>query len=403
MFSKIVNNKKLIMKTKLNTALLFCFLLFNNFIFSQTKKAIANHPPMGWNSWNHFKCDGLNEAIVKEAADAMAANGMKDAGYEYIVLDDCWQIARNKNGKIIVDSIKFPSGIKALADYIHNKCLKFGIYSCAGRQTCQERPGSYNYEVIDAKTYEEWTVDFLKYDWCHSVFLDPQETYARMGKALTELERPIFFSVCNWGRKEPWKWAGDFAHMWRTTDDIIPCFDCLNLIFQNSVVEIIDKQADLYKYAGPDSWNDPDMLEVGNGKMTSAENRAHFSLWCMMAAPLMAGNDLRNTNTEILKILTNKIAVSIDQDEKGKQGYRIKNDGIHEIWYKPLADNQYAVCFFNRSKLPWNLKEVMKEIGAAAYSNFENAWNNGNVTIDNGIITSTVGSNDVVLLKFAVN
>ncbi len=388
------------MKIKLNIILFICSLLFINISFSQNKKAIANHPPMGWNSWNHFKCSGLNESVVKEVADAIVANGMKEAGYEYIVLDDCWQIARDAKGKILVDSVKFPSGIKALADYIHNKGLKFGIYSCAGRQTCQERPGSYNYEAIDAKTYEEWTVDYLKYDWCHSVLLDPEETYARMGKALGELKRPILFSICNWGRKEPWKWAGNFAHMWRTTDDIIPCFDCVNLIFQNSVVNIIDKQADLYKYAGPDSWNDPDMLEVGNGKMTMAENRAHFSLWCMMAAPLMAGNDLRNMSPDILKILTNKIAISIDQDEMAKQGYRIKVVDNHEIWFKPLSNKQYAVCFFNRSKLSWDVKEVLKDLGIAYFNSFENVWDNGNVSVNNGIITSTVGSHDVVVLTF---
>jgi len=390
------------MKIKLNTIVFICSVLCNNVTFSQTKKLISNHPPMGWNSWNHFKCDGLNETVVKEVADSIVANGMKDAGYEYIVLDDCWQIARDEKGKIIVDSIKFPSGIKALADYIHNKGLKFGLYSCAGRKTCQERPGSFNYEEIDAKTYEEWGVDFLKYDWCHSTFLDPEETYARMGKALAELQRPIFFSICNWGRKDPWKWAGKFAHMWRTTDDIIPCFDCADFIFQNTVVEIIDKQADLNKYAGPNCWNDPDMLEIGNGTMTNAENRAHFSLWCMMAAPLMAGNDLRNMKPDILKILTNKIAISIDQDEMGKQGYKIKDDGNHEIWFKPIENNQYAVCFFNRGNLPWNFKEVLKDLGVMNFNIIENAWNKGKVTIDNGIITSTVGSHDVLLLKFKI-
>lgn len=392
------------MKIKLNTIVFICAVLSNSMVFSQNKKVIANHPPMGWNSWNYFKCDGLNETVVKEVADAIAANGMKDAGYEYIVLDDCWQIARDAEGKIVVDSVKFPSGIKALADYIHSKGLKFGLYSCAGRKTCQEKPGSYSYEEIDAKTYEEWTVDFLKYDWCHSTFLEPEETYARMGKALAEIKRPIFYSICNWGRKEPWKWAGNFAHMWRTTDDIIPCFNCLDLIFQNSVIEIIDKQADLYKYAGPNCWNDPDMLEIGNGKMTTAENRAHFSLWCMMAAPLMAGCDLRNTKTDILKILTNKIAVSIDQDEMGKQGYRIKDDGSHhEIWYKPISNNQYAVCFFNRGNLSWDFKEVLKDLGVMNFNAIENAWDNSTVSIDNGIISSTVAPHDVLLLKFTIN
>ena len=380
--------------------IVLCFsLIFSVALYAQ-KKEIALTPPMGWNSWNYFACEGLNETVVRDMADAMVASGMKDAGYEYIVLDDCWQIARDENGKIIADPEKFPSGIKALADYVHSKGLKFGLYSDAGRKTCEERPGGYQYEEIDAKTYEEWGVDYLKYDWCHSKFLKPQKTYPRMGKALAELDRPIVYSVCNWGRKKPWKWAGEFAHLWRTTGDIKPCFDCKTFVFFHSVCEIVDAQAGLQKYARPGAWNDPDMLQVGNGDMTLGENRAHFSMWCMMAAPLMAGNDLASMKPEILSILTNKVAIAINQDKKGVQGYKIKDYGAEEIWIKPLEDGGIAICFLNRGSDTWMVNEYFQHLGIKEVQPFTNAWENGQVKVTEDRINVEVLPHDVVLLKF---
>ena len=328
------------------------FFLFACLVIGTTqaqKKDLAATPPMGWNSWNHFNCN-INEYTVKEIADAMATSGMAEAGagYEYIVIDDCWQIDRYPDGKIIADPAKFPSGIKALADYIHSKGLKFGIYSDAGKKTCQERPGSWQYEAIDAQTYAEWGVDYIKYDWCHHGLKRAENTYPIMGEELYKLDRDIVYSVCNWGWGDPWEWAPEFAHLWRTTWDIEPCFDCRGNLFWKSVENIVDLNAPLAKYARPGAWNDPDMLEVGNGDLSYNENVAHFSLWCMMASPLIAGNDLRNMDEETLSILTNKEMIAIDQDPLGIQGFRIYDNPFFEIWLKPLKDGSKAVCFFNR-------------------------------------------------------
>lgn len=323
-----------------------CFLSF--FVLTNAqKKELAQTPPMGWNSWNFFHCD-INEQTIRDMADAMVASGMAEAGYEYIVIDDCWQIDRNSDSTIVADPEKFPSGIKALVDYVHSKGLKFGIYSDAGKKTCQERPGSYQYEAIDAKTYADWGVDYLKYDWCHHGFMKAENTYPVMGAALLEQDHEIVFSVCNWGWGDPWEWAPEFSHLWRTTWDIEACFDCKGSIIRKSVENIIDLNAPLAKYAKPGAWNDPDMLEVGNGDLTYNENVAHFSLWCMMAAPLMAGNDLRSMDETTLDILTNKEMIAIDQDPLGIQGFRIYKDPDFEIWLKPLQDGSKAVCFFNR-------------------------------------------------------
>ena len=227
--------------------------------------------------------------------------------------------------------------------------LKLGIYSDAGYQTCQERPGSYGYEEIDAKTFAEWGVDYLKLDWCHHKKLKPEPTYARMGKALYNTNRDIVFSICNWGVKDPWEWAPKIAHLWRTTGDISASFDNKKKpAFLNSVLGITDKQAGLFPYAKQGAWNDPDMLEVGNG-LTYDEGKAHFTLWCMMAAPLIAGNDLTNMSSETMEILLNKELIAIDQDTTGKQGYKVKDDGNLECWVKPLQKGEYAVCFLNRS------------------------------------------------------
>ena len=329
--------------------LLSLILVLGVFNIQAQKKEIAQTPPMGWNSWNYFNCD-INEDIVKEIADAMLANGMAAAGYEYVVIDDCWQIDRLPDGTLVADPLRFPSGIKALADYVHSKGLKFGIYSDAGKLTCQKRPGSLNYEAIDAKTFADWGVDYIKYDWCHHGLKKAKNVYPIMGDQLYQSDREIVYSVCNWGWGSPWEWAPDFAHLWRTTWDIEPCFDCRGNMIHKNVLEIIDLNAPLAAYAKPGAWNDPDMLEVGNGNLTKDENIAHFSLWCMMAAPLIAGNDLRTMNKDVLKILTNKDMLIINQDPLGVQGYRIYEDPNFEIWMKPLSNGGKAFCFFNRGK-----------------------------------------------------
>ncbi len=342
------------------------------------KTGLAPLPPMGWNSWNTFRCGGLNESLVREIADSMVSNGMRDAGYVYVNLDDCWQIGRDENGNILVDSVKFPSGIKALADYVHGKGLKLGIYSDAGLMTCQKRPGSFGYEELDAKTYAEWEVDYLKYDFCFlpkRLEQEPEESrtssflrtylrgpkhyaavelYTPMAKALAAQERDIVFSICNWGVEEPWKWAGELGQLWRTTGDIRPYFKGFKLKYIGffSIMKIVNRahKQQLHLYAGPGRWNDPDMLEVGNGKLTLDENKAHFSMWAMMAAPLLAGNDLSVMPAEILNILTNKKVIAINQDSLGKQGYKADTYHKVQVWVKPLSDNRMAVCFLNPKK-----------------------------------------------------
>ena len=325
-------------------------ILITTTIFAQKFEKLALTPPMGWNSWNKFGCN-INEEIIKKMADAMVESGMKDAGYQYIIIDDCWQGQRDSLGFIQPDPERFPSGMKALVDYIHSKGLKFGIYSDAGWNTCGGRPGSRGYEFQDAKKYAEWGVDYLKYDWCYTEGLNAEGAYLTMRNALYAAKRPIVFSICEWGNNKPWLWAKNIGHLWRTTGDITACFDCVvdhGTWKSWGVMQILDMQKGLRAYAGPDHWNDPDMLEVGNG-MTANEDRAHFSMWCMLAAPLIAGNDLSNMTNETKEILTNKEVIAVNQDSLGIQGFKyFEKDGL-EIWFKPLMNDNWAVCFLNRS------------------------------------------------------
>lgn len=309
---------------------------------------------MGWNSWNKFGCN-VSEQLIKEMADAMIATGMKDAGYEYLVIDDCWQVGRDEEGNIQVDPKRFPNGMKALADYVHAKGLKMGIYSCAGSETCQGRPGSRGYQFQDARTYATWGIDYLKYDWCSNEGQKAEAAYRTMSDALKACGRPIVFSICEWGENEPWKWGKGIGHLWRITPDIRDCYQCVFDWGGVGVLDIIDKMADLYPYAGPGHWNDAEMLEVGNGGMTRDEYITHFSMWCMLAAPLMSGNDLRNMDKETIEILTNKEVIAINQDKKGEQARRFMDMGEKEIWAKPLNDGELAVCFMNRTENSWKL------------------------------------------------
>ena len=323
-------------------------------IWAQKKDVIAPTPPMGWNSWNKFGCN-VSESLIREMADAMVQSGMRDAGYEYIVIDDCWQVGRDSLGNIIPDPERFPGGMKALADYIHSLGLKFGIYSCAGSQTCQGRPGSRGYQFQDARTYASWNVDYLKYDWCYDEGQNARAAYKTMSDALKATGRPIVFSICEWGESKPWEWAEGIGNLWRTTADIRDCYHCEFDWGGLGVLDIIDKQVGLQQFAGPGHWNDPDMLEIGNGGMTPDEYKTHFSMWAMLAAPLMAGNDIRNMDASTKEILMNTDVIAVDQDSKGEQATKFMDMGEHEIWAKPLADGQVAVCFLNRTDQPWML------------------------------------------------
>ncbi len=383
--------------------ILFLFFLLSLDSVAQKFQNIALTPPMGWNSWNKFGCDNINEKVLKEVADAMVSTGMKNAGYNYIVIDDCWQIGRDKLGNIIADPIKFPSGMKALSDYIHDKGLKFGIYTCAGNKTCADRPGSRGYEYQDAKYYADWKVDYLKVDWCNTSTQNAEESYTLIRDALYKAERPILLSICEWGLSKPWIWAKDIGHCWRTTGDILNNWDIPNAkegkVWGGGVVINLDMQKDLEKYAGPGHWNDPDMLEIGNGALTLDEERAHFSLWCMLAAPLMAGNDLRNMSTQTREILTNRDAIEINQDRLGAQGYKILDEENFEIFMKPLDNGDNALCLFNRGpkkkqfKINWTDYKISK--GNSIYD----IWKHKITGSTNENYNIILNSHDVALIR----
>lgn len=318
---------------------------------AQKWEGLAETPQMGWNSWNKF-AGNINEQMIRDMADAMVKEGLLDAGYVYLNMDDCWHGQRDADGFIQPDTKRFPSGVKALADYVHSIGLKFGLYSDAGRKTCAGMPGSFGHEYQDAIQYARWGIDYLKYDWCSSEDINPIGAYGLMRDALRAAGRPIFFSMCEWGSNKPWTWAAEVGHSWRSTGDICAVFDKKpERSWENSIMTILDQNAPLRKYAGPGHWNDPDMLEVGNG-MSVNEDRAHFTLWCMMAAPLILGNDICNMSDDTRAIILNRQVIAIDQDKLGVQGLRLKSENGIEYWFKPLVDGEWAFCLFNRSLEP---------------------------------------------------
>ncbi|MGO9240992.1 MAG: glycoside hydrolase family 27 protein [Bryobacteraceae bacterium] len=360
---------------------------------------LAKTPPMGWNSWNKFGCN-VSETLIRGTADAMVASGMKDAGYQFVVIDDCWQVKRDGNGAIVADPERFPSGIKALADYVHSKGLKFGIYSDAGMKTCAGRPGSHGYEFQDARTYAAWGVDYLKYDWCNAERQDAIESYTLMSKALRATGRPIVFSLCEWGSNKPWLWAGDVGNLWRATGDIVNCWDCKEKWGGNGVVHILDLVNGIESYAGPGHWNDPDMLEVGNGKMTSDETRAHFAMWAILAAPLIAGNDLRSMDADTRAILTDKEILAIDQDPLGRQGRRVAKDGEREVWARELQGGYRAVALLNRAATPQLITVKWEDLGypADVKARLRSLWEHKDLGSMTGSYTATVAPHAALIL-----
>ncbi len=384
-----------------NSLALACVLLFA-FCFVDVHaldNGLAKAPPMGWNSWNKFGCD-VSEKLIKEMADAMVTSGMRDAGYIYLVIDDCWQIDRDAQGNIMPDPKRFPSGMKALAEYIHSKGLKFGLYSDAGTLTCQKRPGSRGYEFQDARQYAAWDVDYLKYDWCSTSTQNAPASYSIMRDALLKAGRPIVFSICEWGTSKPWLWAKDVGNLWRTTGDIQDCWDCKRDWGGMGVVHILDLQDGLESYAGPGHWNDPDMLEVGNGGLTITENRSHFSLWAMLSAPLMAGNDLRTMSPEVKEILTNREVIAVDQDPLGLQGRRVKRNGDQEVWSKQLADGGRAVVIFNRGAKAAEISVSWTDIGYPPHlsANVRDLWSHKDLGKLTGPFSTEVPSHGVVMV-----
>ncbi|MFC5828156.1 NPCBM/NEW2 domain-containing protein [Nonomuraea insulae] len=303
----------------------------------------ASTPPMGFNNWNAFGCD-VNAALIKETADLFVSSGLKNAGYRYVNIDDCWSLReRGADGRLVPDPAKFPDGIKGVADYVHGKGLKLGIYGDAGTKTCAGYPGSLGREELDAQTWADWGVDYLKYDNCNNQSDGSQEDYVRrytaMRQAIDRTGRAIVYSICEWGTSQPWTWAKGVGQLWRTTGDISDDWP--------SVRSIIRQNAPLAAYAGPGHWNDPDMLEVGNGGMTATEYRTHMSMWAMMAAPLIIGTDLRAASAETLAILSDRDVIAIDQDRLGVQGRVVSDQNGLMVLDKPLADGDRAIALYN--------------------------------------------------------
>ncbi len=392
--------------------ILITVMLASSSIYGQKFDQLAKTPPMGWNSWNKFQC-GVNEKIIREIADAMVSSGMRAAGYEYINIDDCWQGYRDSLGFIHPDSVKFPSGMKALADYVHSKGLKLGLYSDAGNKTCAGYPASRGHEYQDAITYAKWGIDYLKYDWCNTEGLNAVGAYTTMRNALFAAGRPVVFSICEWGTNKPWLWAKNIGHLWRTTGDIHACFDCTinhGTWYSWGIMQILDMQKGLRKYAGPGHWNDPDMLEVGNG-MTNNEDRAHFSMWCMLAAPLIAGNDLRSMSKETLAILTNRDVIAVDQDSLGIEGFKYSNSDSVDVWFKPLEKGDWAMCFLNRSVEPkkvsfdWKNEAVYDSLsGRNAHFDqtvykIKNLWTKNEMGTTGKALSAEVPGHDVLMLR----
>jgi len=354
---------------------------------------LAATPPMGWNSWNRFEAK-IDDKTVREIADAMVSTGMRDAGYIYVNIDDTWEGQRDAQGNIQPNG-KFPD-MKALADYVHGKGLKIGIYSSPGPKTCADYEGSYKHEAQDARTYAAWGIDYLKYDWCSASKVYPRsdmpKIYKLMADALKAAGRPIVFSLCQYGMDRVWEWgAQSGGNLWRTTDDISDKWKSMESIGFN--------QNGLEKYAGPGHWNDPDMLEVGNGGMTATEYRTHLSLWCLLAAPLLAGNDLRGMPPETLAILTNREAIAIDQDTLGKQGYRVAQDGSSEVWAKPLAGGAWAVGLFNRGPETAKVTVHWKDIGLSGRRRVRDLWAHRDRGNQKDQFWYEVPSHGVVLLR----
>ncbi|KAK2413699.1 alpha-galactosidase [Trifolium repens] len=322
------------------------------------ENGLGHTPPMGWNSWNHFGCD-INESLIRDTADAMISTGLAALGYKYINLDDCWaELNRDSQGNMVPKVSTFPSGIKALAHYIHRKGLKLGIYSDAGNFTCSKRmPGSLGHEIQDAKTFASWGVDYLKYDNCENNGISVKERYPPMSEALLNSGRPIFFSMCEWGWEDPATWAKSVGNSWRTTGDIEDNW--------NSMTSIADANDKWASFAGPGAWNDPDMLEVGNGGMTTEEYRSHFSIWALAKAPLLVGCNIQAMDNTTHELISNSEVIAVNQDKLGVQGKKVKTNNDLEVWAGPLKNNKVVVVLWNRSSSNAKVTASWSDIGLA--------------------------------------
>jgi alpha-galactosidase len=361
------------------------------------ENGLLRTPPMGWNTWNTFECD-INETLVKQTTDLMVGSGLRDRGYTYVNLDDCWMTrSRDAAGNLVADPAKFPSGIAALGDYIHARGMKFGIYESAGTETCQHYPGSLGHERADANLFASWGVDYLKYDNCGSPGGETQQDYVRrysaMRDALKATGRPIAYSICEWGNFTPSSWAPDVGNLWRTTGDITNNWGSVDSIYHQNV--------GLAAAAKPGAWNDPDMLEVGDG-MDFQEDRAHFTLWAAMAAPLIAGADLRTASVATFSTYLNPDVIAVDQDPLGKQATRISSSGGLDVLAKPLQNGDVAVVLFNENGTTKTLSTTTAAAGlpAAASYRLTNLWSK-ELTTSTGTISANVPSHSTVIYRVA--
>jgi alpha-galactosidase len=375
-----------------------CVLLTGT-AYAQKFEGLAPTPPMGWNSWNTFETR-IDEALIRETADALVASGMQAAGYTYVVIDDGWEaMERDAQGNLVPDPTRFPSGMKALGDYLHSRGFKFGIHNCAGTKTCSGFPGGRGHEFQDARNYAAWGVDYLKYDWCSHGTANAEETYRTMGSALVAAGRPVVYSLCEWGSNKPWLWGKAIGHLWRTTGDVTDCYDC-QAAYSVGWKQILDAQVGLEQYAGPGGWNDPDMLEVGNPGLSVAESRAQFSLWAVLAAPLMAGNDVRKMSPAIREILINREVIALDQDPLGKQGYRFMSHPGKDIWVKELAKGEWAICFLNTGEGTLNLRIDWSHFPfLKGKHQIRELWQKKSLGSTESHMLQRVASHDVLLLK----
>ncbi|EOD65023.1 glycoside hydrolase family 27 protein [Amycolatopsis vancoresmycina] len=363
------------------------------------ENGLARTPPMGWNTWNTFECN-INETLVKQTTDLMVSSGMRDRGYTYVNLDDCWMTrSRDSAGNLVADSAKFPSGLRALGDYIHARGMKFGIYESAGSETCQHYPGSLGHEQADANLFASWGVDYLKYDNCGSPAGETQQDYVRrysaMRDALKATGRAIAYSICEWGNFSPSTWAPDVGNLWRTTGDITNNWGSIDSIYHQNV--------GLASAAKPGAWNDPDMLEVGDG-MDFQEDRAHFTLWAAMAAPLIAGADLRSASVATFSTYLNGDVIAVDQDPLGKQATRISSSGGLDVLAKPLQNGDAAVVLFNENSTTKTVSTTAAAAGLPAASSYRltNLWSK-ELTTSTGTISAAVPSHSTVVYRVKAN
>ena len=381
------------MKLAIRLVLAAFMLLTTETVWAQDAN-LASTPPMGWNSWNHFGLN-INDAVIREQARALVTSGMKDAGYNYVVIDGGWEGYHDANGNFRPNILKFPD-MKGLADYVHSLGLKIGIHDSPGPVTCAGREASYGHEEQDAKTFASWGIDFVKYDWCSgSLVYKPDQmraAYEKFHQALLSTGRPIVYNICQYGMEDVWKWGASVGgNMWRTTGDIRDSYD--------SMVKIGFEQNGLEKYAGPGHWNYPDMLEIGNGGLDGDESRTQMSLWAILAAPLFAGNDLTKMSPETLAILTNREVIAVDQDKAGIQGHRAWQEGPVEIWMKPLAGHSIAVGLFNRDEQKMTITLHFRDIGVNGSAELRDLWAHRDLGSFKDSYTTEVQRHGVVMLR----